>query len=77
MFKSYSGAVVVFTGLLSIAFLGRSIRLYMWIGIAAITVGMLIFGLADALFVSGSADANGVVAGEIARSLRQAAFVLS
>ena len=47
---SFPGAVVIFTGLLSVAFLGRRIQIYMWIGIATLAVGLAVVGVSDVLF---------------------------
>jgi len=59
------GSVCVFTGLLSVAFLGRTILRYMWIGIATLSIGLVIIGLADAIFIGIDADANGIISGQL------------
>ena len=53
----------MFTGLLSVAFLGRRILGYMWFGIATLSVGLLLIGLADAIFLPVNEDVNGVISG--------------
>uniref|UniRef100_A0A3Q0SBK8 Solute carrier family 35 member F6 n=1 Tax=Amphilophus citrinellus TaxID=61819 RepID=A0A3Q0SBK8_AMPCI len=53
-FQMLRGAVIIFTGLLSVAFLGRRLALSQWIGIFVTILGLVIVGLAD--FVSGNKD---------------------
>jgi len=36
----------------------------MWVGIATLTVGLIVAGLAEALILGVSTDANGIVAGQ-------------
>jgi len=53
----------VFTGLMSVAFLGRTILPYMWLGITTLTFGLIIIGLADAIFIGVDEDVNGIISG--------------
>ncbi|XP_061560974.1 solute carrier family 35 member F6 [Phycodurus eques] len=53
-FQMLRGAVIIFTGLLSVAFLGRRLLTSQWIGILITILGLVIVGLAD--FVSGHHD---------------------
>lgn len=46
-FQMLRGAVIIFTGLLSVAFLGRRLALSQWIGIFITILGLVIVGLAD------------------------------
>lgn len=46
-FQMLRGAIVIFTGLLSVAFLGRRLVASQWIGILVTTLGLIIVGLAD------------------------------
>ncbi|MGH0131028.1 UNVERIFIED_CONTAM: hypothetical protein FKN15_022223 [Acipenser sinensis] len=46
-FQMLRGAVIVFTGLLSVAFLGRKLMVSQWIGIFITITGLLVVGLAD------------------------------
>ena len=60
-----TGAVIVFTGLLSVGFLGRRLRYFHWLGIAFVLIGLVVVGLSD--FISSSEtnqDLNGVITGE-------------
>lgn len=53
-FQMLRGAVIIFTGLLSVAFLGRRLVLSQWLGILTTILGLVIVGLAD--FLSGHHD---------------------
>ncbi|XP_042245507.1 solute carrier family 35 member F6 isoform X3 [Thunnus maccoyii] len=53
-FQMLRGAVIIFTGLLSVAFLGRRLLASQWIGILITILGLVIVGLAD--FFSGHKD---------------------
>lgn len=53
-FQMLRGAVIIFTGLLSVAFLGRRLAPSQWIGILMTILGLVIVGLAD--FFSGHHD---------------------
>lgn len=53
-FQMLRGAVIIFTGLLSVAFLGRRLAPSQWIGILTTILGLVIVGLAD--FLSKSHD---------------------
>ncbi|XP_044306301.1 solute carrier family 35 member F6 [Varanus komodoensis] len=46
-FQMLRGAVIVFTGLLSVAFLGRKLAVSQWLGIAITIAGLVVVGLAD------------------------------
>lgn len=46
-FQMLRGAVIIFTGLLSVAFLGRRLQLSQWLGIFITILGLVIVGLAD------------------------------
>ena len=60
-----SGAVIVFTALLSVAFLGRVIKKHMWAGMFTVIVGLVLVGLADIVFGkhNDKNDTNGIIAG--------------
>ncbi|XP_028808986.1 solute carrier family 35 member F6-like [Denticeps clupeoides] len=53
-FQMLRGAVIIFTGLLSVAFLGRRLVPSQWLGIFVTILGLVVVGLAD--FVSGHHD---------------------
>ncbi|KAK2856095.1 hypothetical protein Q5P01_004830 [Channa striata] len=46
-FQMLRGAVIIFTGLLSVAFLGRRLAVNQWIGIFITILGLVIVGMAD------------------------------
>ncbi|XP_074471613.1 solute carrier family 35 member F6 [Sebastes fasciatus] len=53
-FQMLRGAVIIFTGLLSVAFLGRRLEPSQWLGIFTTILGLVIVGLSD--FFSGHRD---------------------
>ncbi|XP_042359351.1 solute carrier family 35 member F6 [Plectropomus leopardus] len=53
-FQMLRGAVIIFTGLLSVAFLGRRLVPSQWLGILTTILGLVIVGLAD--FFNGNKD---------------------
>ncbi|AWP20198.1 Hypothetical protein SMAX5B_019639 [Scophthalmus maximus] len=53
-FQMLRGAVIIFTGLLSVAFLGRRLAASQWLGILITILGLVVVGLAD--FVTGNRD---------------------
>lgn len=46
-FQMLRGALIVFTGLLSVAFLGRRLKIYEWLGIFLVICGLVIVGLSN------------------------------
>uniref|UniRef100_F6SPB9 Solute carrier family 35 member F6 n=1 Tax=Equus caballus TaxID=9796 RepID=F6SPB9_HORSE len=48
-FQMLRGAVIIFTGLFSVAFLGRRLALSQWLGILVTIAGLVVVGLADLL----------------------------
>jgi drug/metabolite transporter (DMT)-like permease len=55
---------MIFTALLSVAFLRRRIHNHMWLGIFIVLIGLIIVGLADFLFgKEDTTDLNGIIAG--------------
>ncbi|XP_072913573.1 solute carrier family 35 member F6 [Hemitrygon akajei] len=48
-FQMLRGAVIIFTGLLSVAFLGRKLKPSQWVGILFTICGLVVVGLADIL----------------------------
>ncbi|KAM3861039.1 solute carrier family 35 member F6 [Diretmus argenteus] len=53
-FQMLRGAVIIFTGLLSVAFLGRRLLPSQWLGILITILGLVVVGMAD--FFSGHKD---------------------
>lgn len=65
-FQMLRGAVIIFTALLSVAFLGRTIKTLMWIGIISVIAGLALVGVSDIIFGSNeNKDTNGVIAGDL------------
>ena len=56
----------MFTGLLSVAFLGQKLRYYSWIGIGFVIVGLFVVGISD--FMTDNLenyDMNGIITGQL------------
>uniref|UniRef100_A0A2P2HZN8 Solute carrier family 35 member F6-like n=1 Tax=Hirondellea gigas TaxID=1518452 RepID=A0A2P2HZN8_9CRUS len=65
-FQMLRGAVIVFTGILSTAFLGQKLRYYSWIGICVVIVGLVVVGVSDFLTADlGDYTMNGIITGDL------------
>ncbi|KAG9469794.1 solute carrier family 35 member F6 [Eleutherodactylus coqui] len=65
-FQMLRGAVIIFTGLLSVAFLGRKLESSQWIGIFVTIAGLIVVGLADLLSGPGSGkNLSDVITGDL------------
>lgn len=67
-FQMLRGAVIIFTALLSVAFLGRVIKKHMWVGMFTVLLGLLVVGLADIVFGKkdkSMTNTNGIIAGDL------------
>ncbi|KFM69984.1 Transmembrane protein, partial [Stegodyphus mimosarum] len=66
-FQMLRGAVIVFTGLLSVAFLERQLKVYEWLGIFIVILGLVCVGASD-IFSPSSEDsfgANSIITGDL------------
>lgn len=65
-FQMLRGAVVIFTALLSVAFLGRKIRGHMWLGMFFILSGLALVGISDIVFNDhANDDKNAIISGDL------------
>jgi len=70
-FQMLRGAVIVFTALLSVTFLNRKIRRFMWVGILFVVLGLVVVGIADVYYqppgsaTGGYSDTNLVITGDL------------
>ncbi|CAH1240399.1 SLC35F6 [Branchiostoma lanceolatum] len=67
-FQMLRGAVIIFTGLLSVAFLGRKLEKHHWVGILFVLIGLILVGVSDFIFKtpdSGATSTNGVITGDL------------
>ena len=51
-FQMLRGSVIIFTGLLSVTFLGSKLLLRHWIGMLFVIVGLVVVGIGDVVFTS-------------------------
>ncbi|XP_075542993.1 transport and golgi organization 9 isoform X1 [Dermacentor variabilis] len=72
-FQMLRGAVIIFTGLLSVAFLGRRLRSYEWLGILLVMCGLVVVGMSDILFPDSHATKgpNSIITGDLLIVLAQ------
>ncbi|KAK6177550.1 hypothetical protein SNE40_015631 [Patella caerulea] len=62
----FKGAILFFTSLLSVAFLGRNMNPRMWIGVVICIMGLANLGIHDYIFMAkNDYDTNGIVAGDL------------
>ncbi|KAL5484260.1 hypothetical protein EMCRGX_G020722 [Ephydatia muelleri] len=68
-FQMLRGSVIIFTGLLSVAFLGNKLKIYYWVGM----VMVIVVGVGDYVFSGGDPglDKNTVLAGDLLIILAQ------
>ena len=59
----FLGAVIVFTGLLSVAFLRMRLHGFKWLGMGLVMFGLVIVGLCDILDRGAKSDINAVITG--------------
>ncbi|GIY01762.1 solute carrier family 35 member F6 [Caerostris extrusa] len=66
-FQMLRGAVIVFTGLLSVAFLDRHLKKYEWLGIFIVIVGLICVGLSDVINPDSTSNLsqNSIITGDL------------
>lgn len=71
-FQMLRGAVMIFTALLSVIFLGRKIHSHMWLGMFTVLIGLVTVGVSDIVFGNDDkSDKNGIIAGDLLIILAQ------
>ena len=65
VYQMLRGATVLFTGLLSIAFLKRKFRTFEWLGMFLVTGGLLCVGIASTVFSHGNSSGTNPILGDI------------
>jgi drug/metabolite transporter (DMT)-like permease len=65
VFQMLRGAVIIFTGILSLIFLKRRLKLYHWVGMIAVLIGLAVVGLSSVLFGKKSQSAPHPLTGDI------------
>ena len=72
-FQMLRGSVIIFTGLLSVAFLNTKLKLYQWIGMFTVIIGLALVGIGDVVFFKGGQhmEKNTVLAGDLLIILAQ------
>ena len=49
-FQMLRGSVIIFTGLLSVAFLGNKLKIHHWVGMIAVIIGLVVVGIGDYVY---------------------------
>ena len=72
-YQMMRGSVIIFTGLLSVVFLGNELKLHQWIGMFTVVTGLLLVGVGDYVLFqeSGFFKRNTVLAGNLLIVLSQ------
>lgn len=71
-FQMLRGSVIIFTGLLSVAFLGTRLKIHHWVGMVFVIIGLLLVGVGDYIFTDQSSNASQyVLAGDLLIVLAQ------
>jgi len=65
VFQMLRGAVVIFTGILSMIFLKRKLKMYHWTGMLLVLLGLGVVGLSNVLFGGESQSAPNPLTGDI------------
>ncbi len=63
-FQMLRGAVIIFTGLLSVAFLGKKLKVYEWLGMFVVLAGLIMVGVTDLLEDKGGKPLNNILTGK-------------
>uniref|UniRef100_A0A0N5ADW8 Solute carrier family 35 member F6 n=1 Tax=Syphacia muris TaxID=451379 RepID=A0A0N5ADW8_9BILA len=65
-YQMLRGAVIIFTGLFSVAFLGSRLQGFKWIGMILVTIGLIVVGVTDLIFGdNNNDDVNGIITGDL------------
>ena len=57
-FQMLRGSVIIFTGLLSVAFLGTRLKIHHWFGMVFVLLGLILVGVGDTIFSQQSSSAS-------------------
>lgn len=52
-FQMLRGSVIIFTGILSVAFLGNKLKIHHWVGMVTVIVGLAVVGVGDVVYFKG------------------------
>ena len=72
-FQMLRGSVIIFTGLLSVVFLGTQLKTHHWIGMKCVFIGLVLVGKGDIIYTNESGGSSHyVLAGDLLIVLAQA-----
>lgn len=77
-FQMLRGAVIIFTGLLSVAFLHSRLQGFKWLGMGLVAAGLVVVGGSDLALGSDStnADTNAVITGDLLIVMAQVSMLI-
>ena len=52
-FQMLRGSVIIFTGILSVAFLGNKLKIHHWVGMITVIIGLAVVGVGDVVYFKG------------------------
>ena len=52
-FQMLRGSVIIFTGILSVAFLGNKLKIHHWVGMVTVIIGLAVVGVGDVVHFKG------------------------
>ena len=64
-FQMLRGSLIIFTGLLSVTFLGRKLKVFHWLGILLVFVGLVIVGLSDFVANGTKGELSKILTGDL------------
>jgi len=64
-YQMLRGAVIIFTGLLSVAFLRMRLQGFKWLGMVLVMLGLVIVGLCDIFDKGAGEDVNAIITGDL------------
>ncbi len=70
-FQMLRGSVIIFTGLLSVAFLGTRLKIHHWVGMIFVLIGLVLVGVGDAVYSQQSGSSHYALAGDLLIVLAQ------
>ncbi|CAG5123333.1 unnamed protein product [Candidula unifasciata] len=73
-FIMLKGTVVLFTALLSLAFLAQQLRYYVWFGVVVATIGFAVSGISDYIHFPSGYEKYGIAAGDLLILMAQIMF---
>ena len=75
-FQILHSTVIIFTSLLSVAFLGSILQIYHWLGMFTVIVGSVIVDVGDVIEENGSNDSHSILIGDLLIVISQLIYAI-